>query len=97
MVKEDEVQDAGFPVIAILVLFLPLRHDTAGNLRIVTCNLEHLVDTHGEGCLVQQRADYDALVRRIAELNGDIDPAPLRWVGLCWAETSLIRVKVKDR
>ena len=44
----------------------------AGELRIAAWNLEHLNDTDMEGCVPRVQADYDAIRRRVMELDADI-------------------------
>ena len=63
---------AGYSLIALLTLFLPPSEGRAGDLRIAAWNLEHLADTEGKGCVGRTRADYDALARRVEELDADI-------------------------
>ena len=42
------------------------------DLRIAAWNLEHLVDEHGEGCIVRSEDDYDAIARQIEALDADV-------------------------
>ena len=58
--------------LAVLALGLAMQAGLAGELRIAAWNLEHLDDTEGQGCLDRDRDDYDALARRIVELDADI-------------------------
>ena len=45
---------------------------TALELRVATWNLEHLADTHAEGCVGREDADYSALAERIDALDADV-------------------------
>ena len=55
-----------------LSLAVPSAACLAGELRIAAWNLEHLDDSDGAGCIPRDRTDYDALARRIAELDAGI-------------------------
>ena len=52
-------QELGFP-------------DSLDALRIATWNLEHLNDTDAAGCVPRDQADYDAIARRIREIDPDV-------------------------
>ncbi len=56
--------------ILILALFSGAGH--AGDLRVVTWNLEHLNDTNGRGCLPRRQRDYDAIARQVEKLGADV-------------------------
>ncbi len=57
---------------AVLALAVASTHTEAGGLRIATWNLEHLVDDEGEGCIVRDEDDLDAIARRIEAIGADI-------------------------
>ena len=57
---------------AVLVLAIATAQAEVDGLRIVTWNLEHLVDERGEGCIVRSEDDLDAIARRIEALGADI-------------------------
>ena len=63
---------AALLALIVLTLAVPLAACLAGELRIAAWNLEHVNDSDGAGCIPRDRAGYDALARRIAELDADI-------------------------
>ena len=67
---------AALVVIGVLLLLGGFQElgfpDSLDALRIATWNLEHLNDTNAAGCVPRDQADYDAIVRRIREIDPDV-------------------------
>ena len=59
-------------LLSVLAFAFPSPACHAGELRIAAWNLEHLNDTNMEGCVPRARADYEAIRRRVMELDADI-------------------------
>ena len=57
---------------AVLALAVASTQVEAGGLRIAAWNLEHLVDEHGEGCIVRSEDDLDSIARQIEALGADL-------------------------